>query len=215
MTVSRYRDTVARSNVITLAEEQRNVARARIERAAAEVLRDRGLAATVEEVAAAAGVSVRTVFRHYGTRDHMVVTALRAQLRRYRDTLPRPAADAELSPWLHDLLVEIHRLNADLGHAYWELAALGDSLEGEFAELAAVRRSARTKLVNAVTATAWDLAGGRGRPPRWLTDVFAIHLSSFATRALVADFGRTPDDVAEASTRALTAALEAATASLL
>src|SRR5436309_990485 len=105
----------------SLAEEQRLVARTRIERAAASVLRAKGLAATVEEVASAAGVSVRTVFRHYGTRDHMIVTALRGQLREYRDTLPRPAEDAELSVWLHELMAEIHRLNADLGHAYWEL----------------------------------------------------------------------------------------------
>ena len=42
----------------------------------------------------------------------------------------------------------------------------------------------------------------------WLVDVFAIHLSSFATRSLVADFGRDPDDVAEASARALLAVLE-------
>src|SRR5207253_2457826 len=136
---------------------------------------------------------VRTVFRHYGTRDHMIVTALRAQLRQYRETLPRPEPDAELATWLHELFVEVHRLNADLGHAYWELAALSDSLEGEYAELAAVRRRARTKLVDAVTTTAWELGGGGGsgsgsgreRPPRWLFDAFAIHLSSFATRALV------------------------------
>jgi len=201
---------MAATSVKSLTEEQRELARARIERAAAAVLREKGLAATVEEVAAAAGVSIRTVFRHYGTRDHMIVTALRGELRHYRDTLPRPAPDAELAPWLHDLLVEIHHLNAQLGRAYWELAALGDSLEGEFAELAAVRRSARTKLVNAVTTSAWRLAGQSGRPPTWLIDVFAIHLSSFATRALVADFGRSPDDVAEASTRALLAAIKEA-----
>src|SRR3954451_15336872 len=194
----------------SLAEEQRLVARTRIERAAASVLRAKGLAATVEEVAAAAGVSIRTVFRHYGTRDHMIVTALRGELRHYRDTLPRPAADAELSTWLRDLLIEVHHLNAEAGRAYWELAASGDSLEGEFAELAAVRRSARTKLVNAVTSSAWRLARQTGRPPPWLVDAFAIHLSSFATRALVADFGRTPDDVAEASTRTLLAAIREA-----
>ena len=176
------------------------------------MLRDKGLAATVDEVATVAGVSVRTVFRHFGTRDHMVATALRAQLRRYRDTLPRPAPDAELETWLNELLIEVHRLNADLGRAYWELAALSDSLEGEFAELAEVRRAARTKFVHRVTATAWSLAGGRGQPPRWLVDAFAIHLSSFATRALVADFGRDPEDVAEASTQALLAALARARA---
>ena len=193
--------------------EQRQLARDRVERAAWSVLRDKGLAATVEDVAAAAAVSIRTVFRYYGTRDHMIVSALRAQLQHYGDTLPRPGQDATLGPWLHDLLVEVHRLNAEQGRAYWELAALGDTLEGELAELAAIRRSARTKFVNAVTAAAWKLAGERGRPPRWLVDVFAIHLSSFATRALVADFDRRPEDVAEASARALAAALTVAGAS--
>jgi hypothetical protein len=61
-----------------------------------------------------------------------------------------------------------------------------------------------------VATTAWRLSGRRGRPPGWLVDVFAIHLSSFATRSLVADFGRAPDDVADASARALLAVLEAA-----
>lgn len=190
--------------------EQRQLARDRIERAAWSVLRERGLAATVEDVAAAGAVSIRTVFRHYGTRDRMIVSALRAQLHHYGDTLPRPGPDAELGPWLHELLIEVHRLNAEQGRAYWELAALGDTLEGELAELAAVRRAARTRFVNRVAAAAWGLAGQRGRPPQWLVDVFAIHLSSFATRALVADFDRRPQDVAEASARALTAALAAA-----
>ena len=42
-----------------------------------------------------------------------------------------------------------------------------------------------------------------------LVDVFAIHLSAFATRALVADFGRSADDVADASAQALLSVLEA------
>jgi len=191
-------------------EEQRQLARDRIQRAAIAVLRDKGLAATVDEVAAVAGVSIRTVFRHYGTRDHMIASALRAQLRHYGDTLPRPRVDGPLEDWLPALLQRVHRLNAELGRAYWELAALGPTLEGELAEAAAQRRSGRTKLVSWATSTAWRLAGQRGRAPKWLFDTFAIHLSAFATRSLVADFGQPPSEVAEASSRALLAAVEAA-----
>jgi hypothetical protein len=118
--------------------------------------------------------------------------------------------DGTLDGWLPKLLVEVHRRNADLGRAYWELAAHGESLEGELAEVAVLRQSARTRLVTAVATTAWRLSGRRGRPPGWLIDVFAIHLSSFATRSLVADFGRDPDEVADASARALLAVLRTA-----
>jgi AcrR family transcriptional regulator len=202
-------ETPARLGQEPLAEEHRRVARDRIERAALAVLGREGLAATVEDVAAAAGVSERTVFRHYGTRDHMIATALRSQLQHYGDTLPRPDKDGTLDGWLPKLLVEVHRRNAELGRAYWELAAHGESLEGELAEVAVLRQSARTRLVTAVSTTAWRLSGRRGRPPGWLIDVFAIHLSSFATRSLVADFGRDPDEVADASARALLAVLRA------
>jgi AcrR family transcriptional regulator len=193
-----------------LADEQRRLARARIERAALTVLGREGMASTVDDVAAEAGVSVRTVFRHYGTRDHMIAIALRSQLQHYGDALPRPDKGAPLDDWLPKLLVEVHRRNAEMGRAYWELAAHSGSLEGELADVAELRQTARTRLVTAVATTAWRLSGRRGRPPGWLVDVFAIHLSSFATRSLVADFGRDPDDVAEASARALLAVLEAA-----
>ncbi|HMC43149.1 MAG TPA: TetR/AcrR family transcriptional regulator [Acidimicrobiales bacterium] len=195
---------------VPLLEEQRQLARDRIQAAAVEVLRDKGLAATVEEVAARAGVSMRTVFRHYGTRDHMVASALRVQLSRYVDSLPRPRVNGPLEDWLPSLLQTVHHLNAELGRAYWELAALGPTLEGELAEAAAQRRAGRTKLVAWAVSTAWRLAGQRGRPPKWLFDTFAIHLSAFATRSLVADFGQEPSEVAEASSRALLAAVDAA-----
>jgi AcrR family transcriptional regulator len=195
---------------VPLVEEQRQLARDRIQQAAIAVLRDKGLAATVEEVAAVAGVSMRTVFRHYGTRDHMVASALRAQLRHYGDTLPRPRVDGPLEDWLPSLVQTVHRLNDELGRAYWELAALGPTLEGELAEAAAQRRTGRTMLVSWAVSTAWRLAGQRGRAPKWLFDTFAIHLSAFATRSLVADFDQMPSDVAEASSRALLAAIDAA-----
>jgi AcrR family transcriptional regulator len=195
---------------VPLAQEQRQMARDRIERAAWSVLADRGLVATVEEVAREAKVSIRTVFRHYGTRDHMIASALRAQLHHYGESLPVPEPGATLEVWLPELLVEVHRLNAEMGRAYWELASAVDTLSGELAEVAAERLNGRKRLVAAVTRGAWDLAGGLGRYPRWLLDAFAVHLSAFATRSLVADFDRTADEVSAMSAQVLLMAVRAA-----
>jgi AcrR family transcriptional regulator len=198
------------SSGVSLLHEQRQVARDRIERAARRVLADKGIGATVEEVAGEAGVSIRTVFRHYGTRDHMIATALRSQLLHYSETLPRPADDATLESWLPALLLEVHRVNAALGRAYWEMMAIGYTLTGELGDVAAERLAGRNRFVNVVTRGAWRLAGNRSRPPAWLVDLFAIHLSTFTTRELVHDFGRTVDDIASMSTRVLIAAVRSA-----
>jgi AcrR family transcriptional regulator len=199
------------STGVSLLHEQRQLARDRIERAALRVLADKGLSATADEVAAEAGVSIRTLFRHYGTRDHMIATALRSQLLHYGDTLPVPRDGATLGTWLPELLVEVHRVNAVMGRAYWEMAALGHTLSGEVGEVAAARLAGRTRFVNAVARGAWRLGGGRSRPPGWLVDLFAIHLSSFTTRELVSDFGRSAEEVAAMSARVLISAVRSAT----
>ncbi|MGH9046619.1 MAG: TetR/AcrR family transcriptional regulator [Acidimicrobiales bacterium] len=196
-----------RSGEVSLLHEQRQVARDRIERAARQVLADKGIGATVEDVAAEARVSIRTVFRHYGTRDHMIASALGSQLSHYSDTLPVPEDGATLESWLPELLREVHRVNALLGRAYWEMAALGDTLTGEVGAVAAQRLAGRNRFVNVVARGAWRLAGHRTRPPSWLVDLFAIHLSAFTTRELVSDFGRSVDDVASMSSRVLIAAV--------
>ena len=48
----------------SLAEEQRQLTRSRIRRAAMQVVARRGFDATVEEIARVSGVSPRTIFRH-------------------------------------------------------------------------------------------------------------------------------------------------------
>ena len=63
-----------------------------------------------------------------------------------------------------------------------------------------------------VTRAMWRARGGHGKPPSWLTDAVAVHLSGFTTQSLAVDFDRTPDDVARVSARVLDAALTAALA---
>src|ERR1700750_2985345 len=118
-----------RSTAPSLADEQREGAQARILRAAGIALAARGLTATVDDVAEAAGVSRRTIFRHFATRDTLFVAVIRAGVRRYAEQLPaRPEASlddpAHPRPGLAELLAVTHRLNARNGRVFWDLTAV-------------------------------------------------------------------------------------------
>lgn len=184
--------------------------RERILRAARGVLAERGLATTVDDVAEAAGISRRTVFRAFATRDRLIAEAVRDGMRSYAEHLPPPPAEPDLDGWLAAAMRAVHGLNVRHGRIYWELSGIGPDLEGEIAVAADERRQARVELVNAFTALVWKAAGAEGDPPAWLRDSCAIQLSAFSTRALTGDFSRSADEVADACARTLAAAARAA-----
>lgn len=194
-----------------LAEAQRDLARTRILRAAGEVLATRGLTATMDDLAEVAGVNRRTVFRHYATRDGLFAQAILAGVHRYGDQLPTPPEHGDLGEWLRELLVVTHRLNADNGRVFWEIAALPiDDLSAELAQAAQESRKARNSFAVKVTGRLWLAGGGRGKPPRWLVDAVAVQLSGFTTQSLIGDLGRSPEDVADVAARVIEAVLDAA-----
>ncbi|MGH3179192.1 MAG: TetR/AcrR family transcriptional regulator [Streptosporangiaceae bacterium] len=192
----------------TLADEQREVAQARILRAAGVALAARGLAATVDDVAGAAGVSRRTVFRHFATRDALFVTVIRAGIRRYAEQIPAPPAGDDLGGWLPDLLAVTHRLNARNGRVFWDLVGVrAADLSADLAMVAAECRDSRNRFAAWVTELMWRARGGTGPPPPWLVDAVAVQLSGFTTQSLAGDLGRTPEQVAHVSARVIEAAL--------
>lgn len=199
----------AKAETLSLADEQRDRAQARIIRAAREVMATRGLSATVDEIAEAAGVSRRTVFRHFTTRERVLAAAIRDGVRSYGQQLPE-LDGTTVDEWLLDLLTTAHRLNAHNGRAYWELSALEPELTGDLAVAAAERRNARRHFARRVTDRLWSARGGAGKPPTWLVDAVAVHTSGFTTQALAGDFDRTSDEVARVSQRVLLASLDAA-----
>jgi AcrR family transcriptional regulator len=193
-----------------LAEEVRDVTRTRILRAAAGVLAERGLDTTMDDVAEAAAMGRRTIFRYFETRDRLIAAVMCDWLRSYSQQIPRPADGEDVETYLTELLSATHRLNAENGRIYWEIAALGDGLSDDLRAAAAERLKGRKNFVQGASATLWKMAGGKHRPPGWLVDAFAVHLSAFTTKALSGDFGRSPKEVAEVSTRMLLAALRVA-----
>ena len=197
----------------TLAGEQREVAQPRILRAAGSALAARGLAATVDDVAEAAGVSRRTIFRHFATRDALFVTVIRAGIRRYAEQIPAPPAGGDLRGWLAELLMVTHRLNARNGRVFWDLVGVrAADLSADLAIVAAECRDSRNRFAASVTGLMWQARGGPGQPPRWLADAVAVQLSGFTTQSLAGDLGRTPEQVAHVSAQVIEAALASALA---
>ncbi len=198
--------------VPSLADEQRELVRARILRAAGSVLAARGLAATVDDVAAAAGVSRRTVFRHFVTRDALFVAVIRAGIRRYAEQIPPPGAD-DLQGWLREMLAVTHKLNAGNGRVFWDLVGVqAADMPRDLAMVAAECRDSRNRFAVSVTELLWRARGGPGQPPQWLVDAVAVQLSGFTTQSLAGDLGRSPDAVAGVAAQVIEAALAAALA---
>jgi AcrR family transcriptional regulator len=196
--------------VLSLAEERRDVARARILRAAGTVLANRGLAATIDDVADAAGVNRRTIFRHFATRDGLFVAAIRGGIRRYAEQIPEPPETGDLGGWLREVLVVTHGLNARNGRVFWELVGVRPAgLSDELAAAADECRTSRRRFAATVTGRVWRARGGRGEPQEWLVDAVAVHLSGFTTQSLSGDFDRSPEEVAEVSARVLEAVFAA------
>ena len=197
----------------SLIDEQREVAQARILRAAGVALAARGLAATVDDVAEAAGISRRTIFRHFATRDALFVAVIRAGVRRYAEQIPAPPADDDLRGWLVELLTITHRLNASNGRVFWDLVGVrAEDLSADLALVAQECRDSRNRFAASVSELMWRARGGPGGPPRWLVDAVAVQLSGFTTQSLAGDAGRSPDEVAHVSAQVIEAVLASALA---
>ena len=190
----------------SLADEQKQLTRDRIRRAAMDVVARRGFDATVEEIARQSGVSPRTIFRHYATQGSLILATVKDML----DACGRtpieglPVLGDDLEGWLDVLSVTVHTRCAEiLGRAFWDIHAptLDDS--EMLAEVAALRRRSRRSGVRHLATITWRAAGGDGDPPEELVSAFGLTFSAFATQALMIDFDQTPIQVGELTSEIL------------
>ena len=190
----------------TLGAEMRAVASTRIVRGAMEALAQQGLDATVDDVAIAAGVGRRTVFRHFPTQAELFVAAIEEVNRIYDASLPPPAdPDTPLDDWLVAVATAYHELNTRyVGRAFWDIHIRRPGTAPEVLAAIGDVTSRRYQYAKTVAGAAWRMAGGTGSTPEWVVDAFGLHLSAFATFALPR---HTPERAGQVCARILSAVL--------
>jgi AcrR family transcriptional regulator len=191
---------------LTLAEEQRLTTVNRIVRAAGRLISEQGLDVTVEDIAEAAGVSRRTVFRHFPTRETLLAAAVQQWVDDYTHALPS-CGDRDGRDWLRELLVVIHRMNALGGPGFWEFVTRRD-LGPELAAAQRRREEARRIGMALLGQAVWAALGRAGTVEAEAAAVFAAHCGHHFTAAVIDEGGGDADLAARLAEAAILAAME-------
>lgn len=163
-----------------------------------------GLDVTMDQLADASGVSRRTLFRHFATREKLLAAAFEAGMAGYRHQLPR--FDGDLDRWLRATCETVHRLNSTIGPGFFELASRSDLPPDLAAAESRRRREFRAAMVD-ITNTLWGASGRTGPAPTILATTVTLHLSPFFTAASSIDADKGWESAADAAYAAIGAAV--------
>lgn len=180
------------------------------------LLADEGVDVTMDQLAEAADIGRRTLFRYFPSREELIAAAVR---RSYDQLLAEVFdTEAELGPdgvplgpedTIRSVLARTHEVAERMGRAHWQVAADPES-HGELGDAVAARQQARARYVQRFTEVLWRRAEQTGAPPRWLVDTFGLVESLFAFQALQRDLGRSGEEIVETTTTIMIAALHEA-----
>lgn len=170
-----------------LAEVKRQAALEHVLTAARRYVIENSVDATMDQLAEASGVSRRTLFRLFGTREKLIASAFQAAMTHYLRSLPPFRGDVD--QWLRATCDAAHRMNASIGPGYWEMAARTD-LPPDLATFQLSTRRGWNDRIIEIAATLWHEQGHRGPPPDALLTTVGAHLSSHFTAAVIIDAGR-------------------------
>jgi AcrR family transcriptional regulator len=202
MGVKSYSDEVTSSRV--LADVRRRATVDHIVTAARDHVLANGLDATMDELAEAAEVSRRTLFRLFATREQLLAAAFDAGMASYVESLPR--FDGDRDDWLRAACDALHRMNANAGPGFFELSSRRD-LSADLARAERDRRRVFRGLMSTIATTLWRSSGEAGEPPDVLLATVTTHLSPFFTAAVTTDAGRHWRDASDLAYDAITATL--------
>jgi AcrR family transcriptional regulator len=184
---------------LSLSAEKRRLTEERILDATMTAIGRRGLSATVEEIADIAGISARTIYRYFDTRDELVAAGMRRMLKAFEQPIPDlPSITEDLDGWIDGIaLASATRNISVLGAAFWEFVRPTPSASKEIEEARKLRRPTRIQWMNLLAVMTWETAGGKGDPPSSLVTTIALALSAFTFHALAADFDFGPEESAQ------------------
>lgn len=188
--------------------------RRRAIRATRLLIAQSGLDVSMDQIAAAAGVGRRSLFRHFKSRDALVGEALDSAFRWYESQLDAAMpVNGTLDEWLHSVLRRTHQTHLDAGRGLWRLAsAFDDELPPEFNAANKRRRAMRRRVTQGLADRAWKAAGGSGDTPEPLVDAMLIVVSSFTTHSMIIDRRRSLESLVRASVAVLLAVIGSALA---
>ncbi len=191
-----------------LAQAKRQAAVDHILASTRRLVLQRGLDATMDQLAEASGVSRRTLFRHFDTREKLLAAAFEAGITGYRSQLPAVGDFAgDLHRWLRATCESAHRMNSTIGPGFFELASRTD-LPADLAAAEARRRHEFRGAMADITGTLWRALCRDGDPPEALETTIVAHLSPHFTAALSVDADRDWRVAADIAYQAILAALE-------
>ncbi|CAN5555888.1 hypothetical protein BH09ACT7_BH09ACT7_44920 [soil metagenome] len=193
---------------VALAEVKRQAVIDHVLSAARTYVLANGIDATMDQLAEATGVSRRTLFRHFSTREKLLAAAFEAGMANYR--LQLPSYDGDLTRWLRATCESAHRMNATIGPGFFDLASRTD-LPPDLAAVEERRRSAFRDAMTEIAQTLWTASGHRGRAPRAVNGTVTAHLSPHFTAALMIDAGESWNTAADLAYAAILAAVERGT----
>lgn len=149
------------------------------------VFAEKGLRGTADDVAVAAGVSRRTVFRHFPTHGELFALVIVRVLEAYQQEVPGAAAAMEdFEPGLLYAARQAHRLNQEImGAGFWDIHTQGAGSEPEVLSVLSEFLPRRYELFEAIANAGWKAKGGHGTAPRWVVESCILCLSGFATAA--------------------------------
>jgi AcrR family transcriptional regulator len=177
-------------DVDDLLDNPKSVVRMRVLRAVRPLLAKRGLSVSMDDIAAAAGVSRRSLFRYFDSRDQLVADALGSVIDVYAGGLGDAlSAERDFDQWLRELVTMLYRAHHDAGLGMWELTASEDAdLPPQLAAVNRRRREARRGFTEEIARAAWRHAGGTGRCPAIVVDTVALVFSTFVVRSMLDDY---------------------------
>jgi AcrR family transcriptional regulator len=183
---------------LSLAMEKRHLTEDRILQATMRAMAAGGFSVTVDDIAAIAGVSSRTIYRYFDTHDQLVAAGMRGMLKACESPIPGlPPVDEDLDGWIDRIALASAERNVEIfGAAFWDFARPAPSDPEVIREARALRRPTRIQWMTGIAGMAWTAAGGEGEPPLSLVTTFALALSAFTCHALAADFDFGPEETA-------------------
>jgi AcrR family transcriptional regulator len=201
----RYAATMTGTATPTIADAKRQATMDVVLVSARQLLLARGLDVTMDDIAEAAGVSRRTLFRHFESRERLIAESLEAGIQLYGELLP--TFEGGWNAWLRGICDAAHEMQAGYGPGYWELTSRTD-LPAEIAAVEGRRRRRRHNAMARIAGKLWLEAGGDGDPPAMVVATVGAHLSARFTAAVLQDVGQSWSTAADLAYAAIADVLD-------